>query len=69
MSQTQASGDTAQVGIPLIRNSPDLIHQENFSKDIPYDKTSVKHLAEGWRGDGRRPFAVFLCIQAETPQD
>ena len=60
MLQTQAPRATVQIGIPFIRKSPDLLHQENFSKSTPHDQISVQHPAEGWRGDGRRPLTVFL---------
>ena len=60
MLQTQAPRATVQIGIPFIRKSPDLLHQENFSKSTPHDQISVKHPAEGWRGDWPSPLTVFL---------
>lgn len=69
MLQTQAPRATVQIGIPFIQKFPDLLHQENFSKGIPHDKISVKHPAEGWRGDGRRPFAVCSAPKHPNPQD
>ena len=69
MLQTQAPRATVQIGIPFIRKSPDLLHQENFSKSTPHDQISVKHPAEGWRGDWRSPFAVCSAPKHPNPQD
>ena len=36
-----------------------LVAPRKFSKVTPQNKIPVKHSAQGWRGDGRRPFAVL----------
>ena len=59
-TKPKTQGATAQPRIPFIRKSPDLKHQENFSKGTPHDKISVQHPARGLSGDGRRPLTVFL---------
>ena len=59
-TKPKTQGATAQPRIPFIRKSPDLKHQENFSKGTPHDKISVQHPAQGLSEDGRRPLTVFL---------
>ena len=59
-TKPKTQGATAQPRIPFIRKSPDLKHQENFSKGTPHDKISVQHPAQGLSGDWPSPLTVFL---------
>ena len=59
-TKPKTQGATAQPRIPFIRKSPDLKHQENFSKGTTQDKISVKHPAQGLSGDWPSPLTVFL---------
>ena len=54
-TKPKTQGATAQPRIPFIRKSPDLKHQENFSKGTPHDKISVQHPAQGLSGDWQVP--------------
>ena len=65
MLQTQAPRATVQIGIPFIRKSPDLLHQENFSKSTPHDQIPSNTQPRGGEGTGEVPsrFALLPSIQ------
>ena len=55
INKRRLMGQPCKSALIFIQKSSDLKHQENFSKGTPLDKLSVKHLAQGWRGDWQVP--------------